>query len=171
MSGTDTPSPAFKASHRVAIFFLSLCGIGFIPLSEGTVASAVAILPAWLLSASTLTAQWQLGILIGVLAILSVISHKIIVSLSPDLGGNVDQGWIVMDEVVGMGVALTPIIATGTWNWWLVSGAFVAFRILDIWKPLFIGRIDAWNTPASVLLDDIAGGAIGALLITALLIA
>lgn len=66
-----------------------------------------------------------------------------------------DPGEIVIDEVVGYLVAMTMLPDT----WQSYIAAFVAFRVFDIWKPLFIRRIDQRiKGGLGTVLDDVAAG-------------
>ena len=87
-----------------------------------------------------------------------------------------DPGEIVIDEVVGVWIALWPLSA-GLWHagadpwvfpWpgWL--GAFLLFRLFDIWKPGPIGWADRRGDPLGVMLDDVIAGVFAALGVLAL---
>ncbi len=77
-----------------------------------------------------------------------------------------DPAEIVIDEVAGQWVAmLAPsagfwIAGLDSWNFpwpgWL--GAFVMFRLFDIWKPWIIGRADRRGGATGVMLDDLLAG-------------
>lgn len=73
-----------------------------------------------------------------------------------------DGSEIVIDEVVGMMIALLP----ATVSLWPVVIAFVAFRAFDALKPGPIGWIDK-NMPGShgVLLDDVLAGFAAAIVV------
>jgi phosphatidylglycerophosphatase A len=70
---------------------------------------------------------------------------------------DVDKSYIVIDEVIGMTVAVLPMFVIEVSLSYLLLG-FVLFRIFDILKPLGIRKIDRMNTPISVLLDDVVAG-------------
>ena len=83
-----------------------------------------------------------------------------------------DPGEIVIDEVVGQLIALWPL-SIGLWimslpshvfPWPGVLGGFVLFRLFDIWKPWPVRLVDR---PGAlwIMLDDVAAGAIAALVI------
>lgn len=66
-----------------------------------------------------------------------------------------DPASIVWDEWVGVWICL--LLLPPTWVWYLT--AFIIFRILDIWKPLFIGYLDKKLTGGlGIMADDIAAG-------------
>lgn len=71
------------------------------------------------------------------------------------ISGTHDDKSIVIDEVVGIWLAF--VLSSGTIEQMVLS--FVYFRIFDIWKPSFIGKIDrdvkgGWG----VMGDDILAG-------------
>jgi phosphatidylglycerophosphatase A len=85
-------------------------------------------------------------------------------------------GQIVIDEVVGMWIALLPL-SLGLWMadaprtlfpWpgWVIG--FVVFRLLDVCKPGPVGWADRRRGPAGIMLGDAIAGALAALLVTAL---
>lgn len=85
---------------------------------------------------------------------------------------NPDCPEIVVDEVFGQWVALTPVaigtLMAGTpifamYPGWIV--AFLSFRLFDIWKPGPIGKIDAQKTPMSVMMDDAVAGLFAAVVV------
>ena len=89
-----------------------------------------------------------------------------------------DPSEIVIDEVAGQWLALmfpsAAFYARG-WDDWLPwpawVGAFLMFRLFDIWKPSLVGRADARHDPAGVMLDDLWAGlfaGIGAIFLAAL---
>jgi phosphatidylglycerophosphatase A len=76
-----------------------------------------------------------------------------------------DDGRIVIDEVAGQLITLTPLLWLGRARSvpWLVTG-FVLFRVLDVWKPGFVGRWERrFSGGAGVMLDDVAAGLLAAL--------
>ena len=87
---------------------------------------------------------------------------------------DLDPGHIVIDEVVGMWLALMPL-SLGLWHagappslfpWpgW-VSG-FLLFRLFDIWKPWPVSWADRRHGPTGVMLDDVLAGLMAAVLVT-----
>ncbi len=75
--------------------------------------------------------------------------------LYEERGGPHDASEVVIDEVAGFLVAMTWLPMT----WQSFLGAFVLFRVFDIWKPLFIGHLDRKvGGGLGVVLDDVAAG-------------
>lgn len=73
--------------------------------------------------------------------------------------GTEDPGWIVIDEVCGIFMALaffpTDIIVAHPW---ILAIAFVLFRFFDILKPLGIHRFEKFPRAWGVMADDLLGG-------------
>ncbi len=86
---------------------------------------------------------------------------------------NPDPSEIVIDEVVGMWIALWPL-SFGLWHAGLSPtlfpypgwiGGFLMFRLFDIWKPWPVSRADAMHTPMGVMLDDVIAGVMAAVVV------
>lgn len=86
-----------------------------------------------------------------------------------------DPSEIVIDEVAGVWVALWPL-SFGMWHIgadpWLFPypgwiGAFIMFRIFDIWKPGPVGWADRKKGPMGVMLDDVIAGLMAAVVVMA----
>ncbi len=70
-----------------------------------------------------------------------------------------DPGWVVIDEVAGMWIAMLPLAAPSPLG---LAAAFLLFRLLDITKPGPVGWADRQHGPAAVMADDVIAGAIAA---------
>ena len=141
--------------------------VGRVPVAPGTAGSAVAVPLAWGL-------HWAGGF--PLLAAASVVVFALGVWAAARLpGGALDPPEIVIDEVAGQWLALWPL-SGGLWlagaaphvfPWPGWVGAFLAFRLFDIWKPWPASRADALKTPLGVMLDDAAAGLQAAILVAA----
>jgi len=89
---------------------------------------------------------------------------------------DLDPAHIVIDEVVGQWIALMPL-SLGLWlagapahlfPWPGWVGAFVFFRLFDIWKPGPGGWADRRKGPTGVMLDDVFAGLLAAVVVTVL---
>lgn len=69
-----------------------------------------------------------------------------------------DDGRIVIDEALGMGIAVLATPATAGWS----AAAFILFRILDIAKPPPVSRLQDVPGGWGVMLDDLAAGGLTA---------
>ena len=67
----------------------------------------------------------------------------------------------VIDEWVGMWI--TVLFLPVTWSWMLAG--FLLFRVLDIYKPFGVRKIEAWPGGWGIMFDDIAAGVIGFILL------
>ena len=90
-------------------------------------------------------------------------------------GGDPDPDEIVVDEVIGQWIALFPLSA-GLWMmgappalfpWPGWVGAFVMFRLFDIWKPGPVGWADRRPGAMGVMLDDVVAGVMAAVVVSA----
>ena len=143
--------------------------VGLIPVAPGTFGSLAAIPAAFALHAvggfPLLLAGCALAFGVGWWA----------TALFTAASGNPDPSEVVIDEVVGQWIALMPLSAGlwfagaeagvfwRAWPGWV--GAFLMFRLFDIWKPLVVGWADRLHTPLGVMLDDVFAGVMAALLV------
>lgn len=147
---------------RIAYIVASMAGIGRVGAMPGTVASIVAV-PILLVFHAILPGH-LLG-RIGAMAIAFVLLWLLslwAVDRSTS-GPNRDQRWVVIDEFLGMYIALLPMAFKLAHPFFAIVG-LVLFRLFDIRKPLGIRKLEGPGTPFSVLSDDIAAGFAAALL-------
>lgn len=138
-----------KTWSRMSLVGIATGGfVGFFPVAPGTVGSLVGLGLAWCMGGLPVFIQCAgiLGLsLVGVIAIAYATSQK----------GYPDPGWIVIDEVVGIWIALLGMPLNGYWLFW----GFVIFRFFDIVKLPPANWVDkkvknAWG----VMLDDVVAG-------------
>ena len=144
-------------------------GVGLLRPAPGTWGSAAAIPGAWLLHGLG-------GFPLLLAATLAVIGAGVwAVGAMTRGSAEHDPSEAVIDEVAGMWVALMPLSA-GLWHagadpwvfpWPGWVGAFLAFRVLDVWKPGPVGWADRMNTAWGTVLDDVIAG-LGAAVLVAL---
>lgn len=88
-------------------------------------------------------------------------------------GRDDDPPEVVIDEVAGQLLALWPL-SYGLWHRgldpWLFPwpgwvGAFLMFRLFDIWKPGPVGWADRQGGARGVMLDDLIAGVLAALVV------
>ena len=152
-----------SAARLVATGF----GLGYIPLAPGTWASLAAVAVGVLIHG---LGSFPL-LLLATLAVITVARWSISAAL-PEMGGG-DPSEIVIDEVAGQWLALLApsfgfwMMGLDSWRFpypgWL--GAFLAFRLFDIWKPWLIGRADRRGDAWGVLLDDLLAGIFAGILV------
>jgi phosphatidylglycerophosphatase A len=153
---------------RLAFGVASVAGIGLTPRAPGTAGAAFAAAIFVLLS------LLPRGVGAAVLGLLCAAGFAAGVWAAEVLAaetGRKDDGRIVMDEFVGQLVTLSPLLGLPGWRAGadaagllpLVTG-FVAFRVLDIWKPGPVGWAERrFSGGLGVMLDDLVAGLIGAL--------
>lgn len=131
LDSTKSESAPAPQTNHLRILFLSVLYSGKSPKAPGTAGSVLSVflgLPILYYSAQTL---FLLALLLGALAIRAIDRHE-------QEAGIHDESWIVIDELVGVWVAMAMagLSVVG------VVLALVLFRVFDIWKPSIIGKID-----------------------------
>lgn len=129
--------------------FLTFLYSGLTPKAPGTAGSLLAvIIGALIIHYISMETLVLLTILITLASIKQINSYEA-------KSGNHDDSRIVIDEVVGVWIAL--ILSSGSLLQIILS--FLFFRLFDIWKPSIIGKIDqnvkgGWG----VMGDDMVAG-------------
>lgn len=138
-------------------FFLTVGYSGLFPKAPGTVGSLVAlIMGVVLLQYMHVSNLFMLALLISVIAVKQIDIYE------KEVGAH-DGKEIVIDELAGMWIALS-ICGINESNMIIMAIlAFLYFRLFDIWKPSFIGKIDrdvkgGWGVMGDDLLAGVAGG-------------
>ncbi|GAA8771471.1 phosphatidylglycerophosphatase A [Helicobacter pylori] len=133
--------------------FLTLFFSGYSKKAPGTIGSLVALLlglPVLIFSANTL---FLAAIFIGLIAIAQIDKEEEESKIH-------DSSYIVIDELVGMwlAMAISRLSLAG------VILSFIFFRIYDITKPSFIGKIDKEvKGGLGVVADDALAGVLAGL--------
>jgi phosphatidylglycerophosphatase A len=136
-------------------------GSGFSPLAPGTAGALLATgIWAALLFASPQALPVVTLALIAVFTALGVRSSN---ALEPYWGK--DPARIVVDEMVGVWIALMAVDGNGEHALWGAALAFVLFRLFDIFKPLGIRRMERLKGGWGVMMDDIVAGCYSFLLL------
>jgi len=134
-------------STILATFF----GVGRLPLAPGTWASAVALVLFWFVLPMPLLHA-------GLLLLLCIVGVPACTSAERAAGEH-DPGWVVLDEVLGMGVALWALpLQPVEYRPYLVLMAFILFRLFDIWKPYPIRRLQDLKGGWGIMMDDLLAG-------------
>jgi len=127
-------------------------GFGKAPVVPGTVGTLSAIPFIYLLGNNFFEKLLFLIVFIP----LGVIASQYVI----DITGNKDPDEVVVDELVGYFITMMFVPHS---FWWMVFG-FLIFRLLDITKPFGIRKLETPNG-IGVMLDDIAAGLLGAILL------
>jgi phosphatidylglycerophosphatase A len=163
---SPTEAPAARPAHSAldyAALAIATFGVGYLPLMPGTFGSLAGVLIFLLLVQSVLL---QL-LFILVIVVLGVWAA----SRTERLLGKKDPGKVVVDEVAGQMIALTPLpfLADGPWLVWVIV-SFTLFRLFDIFKPYPARRFESLSGGFGIMADDLVAGIYGAI-VTAIVIA
>lgn len=141
----------------IACVGLATMGVGLLPGPRGTYGSALTwgAALAWLGSNGAALQGWAYGLGLACLCGLAVVvSH--IVEKSRLFGDKDDPGQIVIDEAVGMLIALWGL--TAPISWWRAGLALAAFRFFDIVKPWPVNAAQRLPGGWGVVADDVVAG-------------
>ena len=134
-------------------FFLTVGFSGLSPKAPGTVGSFVSlIIGLFLLEFLHPSTLFLLALLITVIAIKQIDIYEKEVGIH-------DGKEIVIDELAGMWIALAICGINSSNVLFMAPIAFIFFRLFDIWKPSFIGKIDRdVKGGLGVMGDDVLAG-------------
>jgi len=168
--------------NKARQLFGSFLGSGLFPIAPGTWGSAATILVFMVLfgvdglfggllggveAGPEATSPWLCrGIIVGILAVLFVVGVYVGDYATVDWG-RPDPGPFVMDEVVGQGLALLPLLP-GTPGIAGYAVAFFLFRIFDVLKPSPCDRLESLAGGLGIMADDVAAGLYAMILVIVL---
>ena len=134
-------------------FFLTVGFSGLSPKAPGTVGSFVSlIIGLFLLEFLHPSTLFLLALLITVIAIKQIDIYEKEVGIH-------DGKEIVIDELAGMWITLAICGINSSNILFMAPIAFIFFRLFDIWKPSFIGKIDRdVKGGLGVMGDDVLAG-------------
>ena len=134
--------------NQLIIAIATGCYVGKLPKAPGTWGSAAAFVPWFFIRGCRLT------IYLAIIAALFVVGFFAAGS-AEKIMDQPDPGCIVIDEIVGMLIALT-LVPDQPAAWLL---AFILFRIFDIWKPFPVSWFDRHiHGGLGIMLDDVMAG-------------
>jgi phosphatidylglycerophosphatase A len=134
-------------------------GSGRWPIAPATAGSAAALLLYWALPFQGNGDSPWFFVMIGVVTLIGIWAAETVGTKSDP-----DPKRVVVDEWVGVWVTVAFLPAT--WGW-LLAGFFL-FRVLDILKPFGIRKLEKIHGGVGVMLDDVAAGVVGALILNAI---
>jgi phosphatidylglycerophosphatase A len=82
--------------------------------------------------------------------------------------GRKDPGPFVLDEFVGQGIAILPLLP-GPMDAWGLFAAFFLFRVFDVIKPSPARELESIPGGTGIMADDVAAGAYAALCVWGLM--
>ena len=137
------PKPGFAFGRALAWGVSTGAGIGFIPRVPGAAGSLLGLgLYGW---APVLHPLPYLAAVLG-----SFFIGVVLTGWAEEFSGNPDDPRIILDEVVGMWIALYDL--PRTWPYLLFS--FLLFRAFDIWKPFG----EPGQRGLGIMVDDLMAG-------------
>ena len=116
---------------------------GYVPKISGTAGSVCGLL-------LFLLVNYSLPVTVITLLVLTA-AALLVIREAEEIFGQKDSRRIVIDEVIGMMIALLFIPMKPVF----IVLAFVLFRVFDITKPFPIRRIEKMESPWGVVLDDV----------------
>lgn len=139
---------------KIANFIATVGGSGYLPWAPGTWGT-LAAMPFGILAMLILPYNWFFTS-IAILFLLGVWSSYILLKDSVEN----DPGYIVIDEAVGIWIALLP--TNLDYRYWIL--AFIFFRLFDIAKPWPISWLDQnikgtrFVNAIGIIIDDVLAG-------------
>ena len=142
--------------RRLCRSIATLGPIGYLPKAPGTWGSMTAAI-IWYVLAEFIPdfQKYQLTIII-ISAVAGIIVSEIV-----SRAGDKDPKEVVIDEFVGMWIALIWLPHSLK----LIVIALILFRIFDIAKPFGIRRLEKIRGGMGIMMDDIAAGILSALIL------
>jgi len=144
---------------KVATLLATWFGIGFTPVAPGTAGSLAALAIAWLLAAY---AGWR-PLWFAALALVTVAPAMWAAGVTAHERTEKDPQVVVIDEVVGQWIALAGARHLNVKSW---IGAFVLFRLFDIWKPAPVRQLEKLPGGVGIVADDLMAGLYAALVLS-----
>ena len=133
---------------------------GYAPVGPGTAGSAAAVVIAWALHLYAGFPAIAFLFLAIVLAAPAIWASDVTARAT----GLKDPQIVVVDEVVGQWIAIAGATSLN-WKSWL--GAFVLFRLFDIWKPAPVRQLERLPGGTGIVADDAMAGVYAALVLFA----
>lgn len=149
-----------KAQRLIAMPIATWFGCGYSPVAPGTAGSLGALLIAMFLAKYH---GWRPSYF-AALAAATLAPGIWAAGIAARHLGKKDPSQVVVDEVVGQWATLAGATSLN-WKSWL--GAFILFRLLDIWKPAPARQAEALPGGIGIMADDVVAGVYGALVLFA----
>jgi phosphatidylglycerophosphatase A len=143
---------------RAARLLATVFGCGYAPAAPGTAGSAAALLVAAVLQGRFAWPSWGL-LALAAAAFLPAVWAAGVTAESLKIE---DPSCVVVDEAVGQWIALA---GAGRYAWKSYLGAFLLFRLFDIWKPPPVRQLEALPSGWGIVADDVMAGAFAALVL------
>ncbi len=136
---------------RLAVTIATWFYTGYAPVAPGTVGAICAWGPAWLLARGAGVPSWAFAVVAILIAPIAAWSAEV----ASNTFGSSDPSRVVVDEVVGVLLAVAPAATDSPVQW--IAGLAI-FRLFDIAKPFGIRRLEALPGGIGIVADDVAAG-------------
>lgn len=151
-----------RSATIIARIVATAGGVGYSPVAPGTCGTAVAVPLVWY------TSELPWWAFVGLLAAVIVVGVWA-ARVADATWGSHDSGRIVIDEVAGY---MVTMVAVERGDWVLLGLGALVFRVFDIAKPPPVRWIDRnLSGGLGVVLDDVAAGVLGCVVMVALVFA
>lgn len=127
-------------------------GTGFSPFAPGTAGALLATV-AWFILTWLFPFDFAWLLTAALIVVFTVAGIWSANKLEPFWGE--DPSRIVVDEMVGVWIALLAVPAG---SFWYPVAAFALFRLFDIFKPLGIREMEDLKGGVGVMMDDVLAG-------------
>ena len=144
---------------KVAALIATWFGCGYAPAGPGTAGSLAGLAIAWLL---VRYAGWQ-PLWFLPLALAATAPAVWAADVTARALNQKDPGVVVVDEVVGQWLALAGARPLNLKSW---VGAFILFRLFDIWKPVPVRNLESLPGGTGIVADDLMAGVYAALVLS-----
>ncbi len=135
-------------------------GAGYFPYGPGTMGAVVAVL-LWLPLFICAGAETRAVVTVAAIVLFTVLG--VWSSTIAERFWGEDPSRVVIDEVVGMWIALLAVPSEGVW--WTVPAAFVLFRFFDMVKPLGVRKMEKLKKGYGIMADDVLAGIYSAIVL------
>ena len=164
------PKPHF------AFLIASGLGLGYLPLTPGTWGSLLGILLGWI---ALHAAGWGFSLVaspalnFGIIELIFTVIVSVLGVWAATRASNYalkhDPQFIVVDEVAGQLISYLGLATTRTFgtSWKYLLFGFVAFRLLDVWKPAPARQAESLPDGWGIMADDWMAGVYAAILLGA----
>ncbi len=140
--------------RRIALLISTCLGVGYSPFAPGTLGALFIAVVYWFLPVQNTMLFVLLTCALFFIGVWSAaIAEKHVQEKTKEKNLH-DPGIIVVDEVVGMLVALIAVPR----SFKLLVIAFILFRIFDIVKPYPIRKLEKLRGGWGIMLDDVGAG-------------
>lgn len=129
-------------------------GSGFSPIAPGTAGALLATI-IWVILYQSVSFDALFLVTVFLIVLFTVVGVWSANRLEPHWGE--DPSRVVVDEMVGVWIPLLAVPDQATWYWYVI-GAFVLFRLFDIFKPMGIRQMENFKGGVGVMMDDILAG-------------